>query len=90
MGLCIQVSGPERNKTFTKKAKNEAMDDFKAEAKIMINFRLKNPVILKEGLADAGGRAAPAPLAGRPRGASWGPGPILSLCWRPKGPAARG
>jgi hypothetical protein len=51
--LYTQTSGPGRNKTLTE-AKNEARDDFKAKARIMINFRLKNPIIPKAGLVDAG------------------------------------
>jgi hypothetical protein len=56
MGLYAQVSGPARNKTLTK-AKNEARDAFKAKARIMLNFRLKNPIIPAAGLADAGAAA---------------------------------
>jgi hypothetical protein len=53
MTLYTQTSGPGRNKTLTE-AKNEAKEDFKAKAKIMINFRLKNPIIPRAGLVDAG------------------------------------
>jgi hypothetical protein len=53
MGLYAQASGPGRNKTLTK-AKNEARDSFVAKAQAMIGFRLKNPVIPKSGLVDAG------------------------------------
>jgi hypothetical protein len=53
MALYLQVSGPERNKILTK-AKNDAKEAFKAKARIMINFRLKNPIIPPEGLVDAG------------------------------------
>jgi hypothetical protein len=52
-GLYVRTSGPERNKTLTK-AKNEARDDFKAKVQIMVNFRLKNPIIPRAGLVDAG------------------------------------
>jgi hypothetical protein len=53
MALYTQVSGPGRSKTLTE-AKNEARDDFVAKAQAMINFRLKNPVIPRAGLVDAG------------------------------------
>jgi hypothetical protein len=53
MGLYTQVSGPGRNKTLTE-AKNEARAAFLAKVSVMINFRLRNPIIPKEGLVDAG------------------------------------
>jgi hypothetical protein len=53
VSLHLQVSGPGRNKTLTK-AKNEAREIFKAKARIMINFRLQNPIIPAVGLVDAG------------------------------------
>jgi hypothetical protein len=51
--LYLQTTGPGRNKTLTK-AKNDAKDDFVAKVKIMVNFRLKNPIIPQTGLVDAG------------------------------------
>jgi hypothetical protein len=53
MSLYVQTSGPGRNKTLTE-AKNEAREAFKAAVRNMANFRLKNPVIPKAGLVDAG------------------------------------
>jgi hypothetical protein len=53
MGLYTQTSAPGRNKILTE-AKNEARDIFKAKARIMINFRLKNPIIPRTGLVEAG------------------------------------
>ncbi|MDR0719404.1 MAG: hypothetical protein LBF78_07180, partial [Treponema sp.] len=53
MNLYSQTSGPGRNQPLTE-AKNEAKEDFKAKARVMINFRLKNPIIPKAGLVDAG------------------------------------
>jgi hypothetical protein len=49
----MQATGPGRNKTLTE-AKNKAKADFLDKVKVMVNFRLKNPVIPNAGLVDAG------------------------------------